>query len=482
MWSIQFKTTQKFLQIHKKSEYHKQASRWLQPGQRQNQNHNREYSLLQQQPYQYMKEDGLTLSHRKNLASYDLSKKLINLLRHNQTLQREDDGSIEFYKIKFYLRNHLSQIQVWSDDRWKACLAAGGGSKRRYQCCSDDSGRILYLRALQGHSGSNLIDPTLQDNVVIGPGIFHYIYHIGCAFNLHSIINNGLIPGGEDLSRRQTVFFLPIDPRDENHKDPEHIDFSVPRRARYVHSAWKRHQDAVFWVDIDLAIGEGLTFYQTRSNAIVLQGTLPAYCIPKVERLKTGEVLYERRYLSPRPPPKISLRHDHNWTRGNDQLGSTVEQQTVGKLVQQSFGEAPRVKLSKPTQSKPNPICDRTGKLVEESSHKVQEVGSLEHRDTTSSNANKFNLATDDENIDFNISGVPNAMVKRSHGINVHNLIQKIENHPQRQAPQSDLQQHRAFNPFSKESQDAIKAAGNTELCEILDVEPKAQSRACLAY
>ena len=64
-------------------------------------------------------------------------------------------------------------------------------------------------------------------------------------------------------------------------------------------------------------------------------------------------------------------------------------------------------------------------------------------------------------------------MVKRSHGVNVHNLVQKIENHPQRQALQSDLQQHRAFNPFSKESQDVIKAAGNTELCEIVDVEPK---------
>ena len=111
-----------------------------------------------------------------------------------------------------------------------------------------------------------------------------------------------------------------------------------------------------------LRFREGLTFYQTRSNAIILQGTLPAHCIPKVERLKTGEVLYERPYLSPRPPPKISLRHDHKWTRGNDQLGSTVEQQPVGKLVQQYFGEAPRVKLSKPTQSKPNPICDRSGK------------------------------------------------------------------------------------------------------------------------
>ena len=63
-----------------------------------------------------------------------------------------------------------------------------------------------------------------------------------------------------------------------------------------------------------------------------------------------------------------------------------------------------------------------------------------------------------------------------------HNLIQKIENHPQRQALQSDLQQHRAFNFFSKESQDAIKVVGNTELCEIVDVEPKAQCRACLTY
>ena len=266
---------------------------------------------------------------------------------------------------------------------------------------------------------------------------------------------------------------------------------------------------------------------QLRSRAMVLclapfLGTLPAHCIFKVERLKIGEKLYERQFLSPRPPPEISLKHDHNWTKGNDQSGFTVEHQPVGKLVQQSLGEALQAGSSKPTQSKPNPIGDRTGKpvtqeivgklqgelgssdrtgkpvkdednrvmnvhdrtgkLVEASSHKVQEVGSLEHRDTASSNANKFNLAIDDENIDFNISGVPNAMVKRSHGISVHNLIQQIENHPQRQALQSDLQQHQAFNPFSEESKDAIMAAGNTELCEIVDVEPKSQCRACLTY
>ena len=75
---------------------------------------------------------------KQDLASYDLSKKVINLLRHNQTLQREEDGAIEFCKIKFHLRDHHSQIQNWSDDRWKACLAAGGGSKRRYQYCFDN--------------------------------------------------------------------------------------------------------------------------------------------------------------------------------------------------------------------------------------------------------------------------------------------------------------------------------------------------------
>ena len=455
---------------------------------------------------------------KQDLDSYDLSKKVINLLPHNQTLQREEDGAIEFSKINFHLRDHYPQIQNCSDDRWIACSAAGGGSKRRYQYCSDYLGSIVYLRALQGHSGSNLIDPALQDNVLIGTGIFPYIYHVGCTFNLHSIINNGLVPGGQNLSRRQTVFFLPVVPRDECHRDPEYIDFSAPRLARYMHRAWKRHQDAVFWVDIDLGIKEGLVFYQTRSNAIILQGTLPAHCFLKVERLKTGEKLYEGQYLSPRPPPKISLKHDQNWTIGNDQSGSTVEHQPVGKLVQQSLGEALQAGSSKPTQSKPNPIGDRTGKTVtqeivgklqgelsssdrtgepvkdednrdmkdhdrtgkpvEASSHKVQEVGSLEHRD----DVNKFNLAIDDENIDFNISGVPNAMVKRSHGINVHNLIQQIEIHPQREALQSDLQQHRAFNPFSEESKDAIMAAGNTELCETFVVEPKSQCRACLTH
>ena len=219
---------------------------------------------------------------------------------------------------------------------------------------------IVYLRALQGHSGRNLIDPSLQDNVVIQRGFFPHIYHIGCAFSLHSIVNNGLILGGQNSSKRQTVFFLPLDPRDKEHKDPEKIDLNVPRRAQYLHNAWKKHQDAVYWVDIDLAIRKGFTFYQTRSNAIILQGTHPAYCVPKVVRLKTGEVPHEKACVSPRPPPKISLRHD--WARGEVPLGSTVDQQSEGEVVQQSQEEVARqAKFFQPTQPIPKPICDRSG-------------------------------------------------------------------------------------------------------------------------
>ena len=59
--------------------------------------------------------------------------------------------------------------------------------------------------------------------------------------------------------------------------------------------------------------------------------TLPAYCIPKVVGLKTGEVLYEKAYMSPRPPPKISLCHD--WTK---ELDSKVVQQPQGEVARQA--------------------------------------------------------------------------------------------------------------------------------------------------
>ena len=72
--------------------------------------------------------------------------------------------------------------------------------------------------------------------------------------NLHSIINSGLIPGGQNLSNRQTVFFLPVDPMGRNHKDLDTIDLNAPRLAQYTQTAWKKHQNTEYCVDINLAL------------------------------------------------------------------------------------------------------------------------------------------------------------------------------------------------------------------------------------
>ena len=111
-------------------------------------------------------------------------------------------------------------------------MQGGGGNKKRYQYCTDPSGQeFLYLRALQGYSGRNSIDPELHDNVFIPDNFFEFIYHIGCAINLHSITNSGLILGGQNFSKRLTVCFTPVDPMNKQHKDQNTADLEAPRLA-----------------------------------------------------------------------------------------------------------------------------------------------------------------------------------------------------------------------------------------------------------
>ena len=103
---------------------------------------------------------------------------------------------------KTTFRNIFEFCHHWSDEKWKNSMAARGGNKKRFQYCTDLSGETLYLRALQGHSGRNLIEPSLQDNVLIRDDFFKYIHHVGCATNLHSIINSRLTLGGQKIEQK----------------------------------------------------------------------------------------------------------------------------------------------------------------------------------------------------------------------------------------------------------------------------------------
>ena len=154
--------------------------------------------------------------------------------------------------------------------------------------------------------------------------------------------NSGLIAGGQNSSRDiQTVFLTAVNPMQKNHKDPQELDLTKPRLASY-EKKWIRHQDTVYWVDIHLTRRKGLMFYQTRSNAIILCDTLPAYCISKAIVMKFEEITFQKVYVSPRPSPKISYKD--NWMCDLDfcVVGSSkdiqrIETKTLYKIIK--YGE-----------------------------------------------------------------------------------------------------------------------------------------------
>ena len=293
------------------------------------------------------------------------------------------------------------------------------------------------------------------------------------------------------MSKRQTVFFLLVNPMDKEHKDPETVDLEAPRLVKYKQTAWKKHHNTVYWVDIRLAQKKRFKFYQTRSNAIILYNTLPAYCIPKAIKMETGEIIYEKVCESPRPPPKISLRN--NWTK---ELGSEVARQAES---------------SQPTQPNPNPI-HRTGRPVETeqtSCSSNQEVDTRFSLDCESTSLSVERLDKDkdadedvdadrvrtersvggqqstqleDVDIDSRVSGLPHAVVKQAENFSVRELVKKIESHPHRQALQVDLQQSNVYNPFSEKSKKMIRDMGKVELFEFCETIPKVQCSESLLY
>ena len=115
----------------------------------------------------------------------------------------------------------------------------------------NSSNQFLYLRAIQGHSGENAVDPAVQDNVLLLKGFTEYIYHVGNANEVNSIIRSGLIPGGKSFKReRQTVIFTTVNPMDDGYgmvDTPR--DLTKPRmcHTRILGNAFKIRYFGAIW-------------------------------------------------------------------------------------------------------------------------------------------------------------------------------------------------------------------------------------------
>ena len=182
-----------------------------------------------------------------SMSDCAVSKKLIHFFV--MEVHCDNDGAIEFWRIKECFRRTLfgtilCDLNIGLMNSGRAAWYEEEETRKETRINS--SGALLCFRALQGYSGRSLIDPPLQDNVIIPDGFFKCMYHVGCAINLHSIINSVLILGGQHLSNRQTAFFLLVDPMDKNHKHPDTINLEAPRLAQYMHAAWKKHQNTVY--------------------------------------------------------------------------------------------------------------------------------------------------------------------------------------------------------------------------------------------
>ena len=283
--------------------------------------------------------------------------------------------------------------------------------------------------------------------------------------------------------------------------------------------------------------------------------------------METGEVIFEKVFMSPRPPPKISLKHD--WKR---ELGSEHAQRPEGQVVQQSRSFQSNQPIPNPSRDRtvqPVVRTDRSGQPVVGTNTRTVQDGrktsrsqeidvSSFHKETVSTEqpvvetsrtktrssddskslnvemahdrteqpvvschtnnvpdgcqtrscheSIRFNVGDEtlrdrtgqpvvnhddssheqtmlnEVNMDFRIPGLPHSVVKHAQSTSVRELIQKIENHPDRHAFQQDLRQNKAYNPFSSESKRMIQDVGNVELFELFETDPKTQCKACLSY
>ena len=89
-------------------------------------------------------------------------KKMTRLLQH-QSHHRESDGAIEWILVLLECCRDYLDAPKWTTEKWIDYLQ-GGCNKNRFQYCLNSDGFILYMRAIQGHSGGNRVYPSLQNS------------------------------------------------------------------------------------------------------------------------------------------------------------------------------------------------------------------------------------------------------------------------------------------------------------------------------
>ena len=130
----------------------------------------------------------IEVKRSKDPRCFQMSTFITQLLRHKE-VGREENARVPYDRIvekckevlskdsRYWsdeIKEKISMAPYWSAEKWIDVLSKGGGQKKRFQYCSKPNcpGKLLYFRAIQGHSGKAYcgnarINPALQDNVLL---------------------------------------------------------------------------------------------------------------------------------------------------------------------------------------------------------------------------------------------------------------------------------------------------------------------------
>ena len=85
--------------------------------------------------------------------AYPVAKRINTLLRHGH-IPREEDGAIEFWRLKDDLRNEFKYSHYWSDEVWKSKMADAEATRKDFN--------IVLIRQDKKFFTSKLSSPKLH--------------------------------------------------------------------------------------------------------------------------------------------------------------------------------------------------------------------------------------------------------------------------------------------------------------------------------
>lgn len=200
-------------------------------------------------------------SKKRSLRMQQISRRMIRVLRHKANalgLHIRPDGFCSVKELlstetfmKLNCTTHDLQVLVRTDD------------KQRFDLGTAENGDLV-VRAAQGHSIDTIMDDSLLRPLVKSKtGLPEVCVHGTYRKHLDGILSRGLVAGG-----RRHVHFSPFEPGDKR-----------------VISGMRNDSELAIYVDLCLALDEGIPFFWS-SNSVILSpgvdGRVPAKYVQKI--------------------------------------------------------------------------------------------------------------------------------------------------------------------------------------------------------